>query len=567
MRPAAAREGGPLNSFLQSLKNLGTTRLMAIVGGGVVVLAFMIYLVARMSSPQMELLYGGLDLADANGIVSRLEAQKIPFELRRDGTEVWVPANRKLELRVKMAEQQLPSGGSVSTGYELFDKGDVLGSTSFVQNVNLLRALEGELARTIRSIDKVKMVRVHLVMPKREAFSRDEQEPSASVVIKTEGNYRLSPQQVQAVQHLVAAAVPKLKPSRISIVDDRGTLLARGTDDPQTVMAQTAQDLKLNTEQRLQRTIEQLLERSVGVGRVRAEVSVEMDMDRVATTNETYNPDGQVVRSQVTVEETEETNDAESSSISVSRNLPDAGANSPGARSQSRQNRTQETVNYEISKIVRNQIKEMGSVKRITAAVLVDGRYGPPAEGTKKLTYIPRDSAEMEQLNALVRTAIGYEPNRGDQVEVTNMPFVGNDEPEPDMSGEQLFGMDRDFIERVASSLGLSIVAILFLLLVLRPLVGRAIDSMSASPAAVDGRRLLSDHGGMAPALLGPGGAPPVPAPDMLSEEMDTVDELIDIDKVEGRVKASSIRKISEIVEKHPEEALSIIRSWMYSDA
>ncbi|HVI52172.1 MAG TPA: flagellar basal-body MS-ring/collar protein FliF [Candidatus Sulfotelmatobacter sp.] len=553
-----------MNSFLQSLKNLGTMRLTVIAGGGVAVLAFFIYVMARMSTPPMEMLYGGLELADANAIVTKLQTDKVPYELRRDGTEIWVAADRKLDLRVKMAEQQLPSGGSVSTGYEVFDKGDVLGSTSFIQNVNLLRAMEGELARTIHAIDGVKTARVHLVMPKREAFSRETQEPSASIVLKMENGRRLNKQQVQAIQHLVAAAVPKLKPNMISVVDDKGTLLARGTDDAQS-MAETAEDNRRNTQERLQRTIEDLLERSVGPDKVRAEVSVEMDYDRISTTQETYDPDSKVVRSTVTTEENQQTTDSENSSVSVQQNLPDAGGNNAGAKSQSKQSRTQTTENYEISKVVKNQIKEMGTIKRITAAVLVDGRYGPPAEGQKKLTYQPRDEKELEQIASLVRTAIGYDANRGDQVEVTSMAFAGHDEPEPDGSENKLFGMDRDFVEKIASNLGLSVVAILFLLLVLRPLVSRAVESMAAGPAGADGRRMLADHG-VTPPLLAAGG-PPAPAPGLLSEELDTVDELIDIDKVEGRVKASSLRKIGEIVEKHPEEALSIIRAWMYSDA
>ncbi len=538
-------------------------RLTAIAGGGVAVLAFIIYVMARMSSPPMEMLYGGLDLQDANMIVNKLQTDKVPYELRHEGSEVWVPRDRKLDLRVKMAEQQLPSGGSVATGYEIFDKGDMLGSTSFMQNINLVRAMEGELARTIHAIDRVKSARVHLVLPKREMFSREVQDPSASIVLKMDGNARLSKQQVQAIQHLVAAAVPKLKPSRISIVDDKGTLLARGADDDRQAAAENADELKLNTEQRLQRTIEDLLERSIGPDRVRAEVSVELDLDRVATTQETYDPDSKVVRSQVTVEEGEQTQDAESNAVSVQQNLPDAGANNAGAKSQSKQNRTQETTNYEISKTTKNLVKELGTVKRITAAVLVDGRYAPPtAEGQKKLVYQPRSEQEMDQLAALVRNAIGYDANRGDQVEVTNMPFAGHDEPEPDGTENKLFGFDRDFVEKVASNLGLSVVAILFLLLVLRPLVSRAVESMAAQ--GMSDRRMLTEGAG--PPLLGPGAMPPAPAAGMLADEMETVDELIDIDKVEGRVKASSIRKIGEIVEKHPEEALGIIRGWMYSD-
>ena len=556
-----------MNAFLQSLKNLGTTRLTAIAGAGVAVLAFFIYLMARMSTPPMELLYGGLELSDANQIVTKLQTEKVPYELRREGSEIWVPRDKKLDLRVKMAEQQLPSGGSVSTGYEVFDKNDVLGSTAFMQNINLLRATEGELARTIHAIDGIKSARVHLVMPKREAFTRDMQEPSASIVLKMDGNRRLSKQQVQAIQHLVAAAVPKLKPQRISIVDDKGTLLARGSEDDQQAMAENADEIRLTAEQRLQRTVEDLLERSMGPDKVRAEVSVDMDFDHSTSTQETYDPESKVVRSQVTVEEGSQTQDAENSTVSVTQNLPDAGANNnPGARSQSKQNRTQETVNYEISKTVTNHIKELGAIKRLTVAVLVDGRYGPPAEGQKKLTYQPRDEKEMEQIASLVRSAVGYDANRGDQVEVINMPFAGHDEPESEASDNKLFGFDRDTVEKIASNLGLSVVAILFVLLVLRPLVSRAVESMAAQPATADGRRLLADQS-VTPPLLAAGGAPPVPAPGMLPEELDTVDELIDIDKVEGRVKASSIRKIGEIVEKHPEEALSIIRAWMYSDA
>jgi flagellar M-ring protein FliF len=295
---------------------------------------------------------------------------------------------------------------------------------------------------------------------------------------------------------------------------------------------------------------------------VRAEVSVEMDLDRISTTQESFDPDSKVERSHVTVEEGEQTQDLENSSVSVQQNLPDAGANNAGAKSQSKQNRTQETVNYEISKTTRNQIKEMGNIKRITAAVLVDGRYGPAGEGQKTLTYIPRDEKEMEQITTLVRNAVGYDANRGDQIEVTNMAFAGHDQPEADINADKLFGLDKDLVEKIASNLGLSLVAILFLLLVLRPLVSRAVESLAAQAAAADSR-MMGAAGGQA--LLGAAG-PPAPSLGMLPEELESVDELIDIDKVEGRVKASSIRKIGEIVDKHPEEALSIIRNWMYTE-
>jgi flagellar M-ring protein FliF len=202
----------------------------------------------------------------------------------------------------------------------------------------------------------------------------------------------------------------------------------------------------------------------------------------------------------------------------------------------------------------------MGEIRRISAAVMVDGTYGPAAQGQTKLTYQPLDQKQLDQIAALVKSAIGFDTKRGDQVEVTNMEFAGHDQPDTSAVDQKILGFDREFVEKIASNLGLSILAILFLLLVLRPLVSRAVEAMAAQ--AAEGRRLVGEAGG--PGLLTAG--PPVPGAGMLPEDVESVDELIDIDKVEGRVKASSIRKIGEIVDKHPEEALSIIRAWMYQE-
>ena len=543
-------------------------RLAAIAGVGVSILGFFIYLMSRVAAPQMELLYGDLDLGDSKTIVEKLQSEHIPFEIRKDGTEIWVPNDKKNEMRVKMAEQAIPSGGRVA-GYELFDKQDALGTTSFQQNINYVRALEGELSRTIRSIDKVKIARVHLVLPQREAFARETAEPSASVILKMSGNQRLQKGQVLAIQHLVAAAVPKMKPGRISIVDDKGTLLAKGFDNDQQVAAENGEEMRLGTEQRLAKTIEDMLERTLGPGRVRAEVAVEMDLSRAVTTEETFDPDSKVVRSQVTVNENESNSEGEPPAVSVTQNLPDPNASNSGSngRSASKSNKSQETINYEITKKTKNTVRELGEIRKISAAVLVDGVYETGTDGKK--TYRERTPKEKEQIAALVKSAIGFTKNsdREDQVTVESMQFAGGEEAyQAETPGDFIFGMRRDFVEKIASNLGLSIVAILFLLLVLRPLIGRAIESMQAGPVGPDGRRLLTGEGGMVPQLAGPGAAP-MPAPALGGEEEVIADELIDIDKVEGRVKASSIRKIGEIVDKHPEEALSILRTWMYQES
>ncbi len=552
-----------MNAFLQMLKGLGPMRLAAIAGVGVSILGFFIYLMSRVAAPQMELLYGDLALSDSKAIVTKLQADKVPYEIRKDGTEIWVPKDKKDEMRVDMAGDAIPSEGRIA-GFELFDKQDALGTTSFQQNVNYLRAMEGELARTIRSIDKVQAARVQLVLPQREAFSREETEPSASVLLKMKGGARLSHGQVVAIQNLIAAAVPKMKTSRISIIDDKGTLLSRGFNSDQDYAAETAQEMKLANENRLARTIEDLLERSLGPGRVRAEVTVDMDMSKAVTTEEVYDPDSKVVRSEVTNNENQSSTEGQTP-VSVTHNLPDPNAGSSGTKSSEKTTKDQDTVNYEINKTTKNIVREVGDIRKISAAVLVDGDYDVGADGKK--VYRPRTAKELAQIEALVKSAIGFtnSDERHDQVTVESMQFAGGEEQyQAEEPGEFIFGMRRDFVEKVASNLGLSVVAILFLLLVLRPLISRAIESMQAGPVGPDGRRLLTAEGAMMPQLAGPA---PLPAPALGGEEEVIADELIDIDKVEGRVKASSIRKIGEIVEKHPEEALSILRTWLYQES
>ncbi len=521
-------------------------------------IGFIIFVAARVSTPQLELLYGDIEPGDSGRLIQKLEAQKVPYEVRGNGQQIFVPGDQVAKLRLQLAELALPSSG-VSVGYEIFDKQDPLGSTSFMQNLNLVRALEGELGRTIRSVSGVRAARVHLVMPRREVFSRDMQEPSASIALKMSGG-RLNKQQVSAIQHLVAAAVPKLQPSRISIVDDRGTLLSRGFESDKELMNVTAEEMRLAYEQRLARQIEDLLEKTVGPGKVRTEIRAEMDFDRLVVNEERFDPDSQVVRSTRTITEALQGQDSESLPVTVGQNLPDANATTAGAtKTSNKENRNDELVNYEISKKVTNQVRETGVVKRLSVAVLVDGVYTGEV-GNR--TYNTRKQEEMEQLTTLVRSAIGYDNKRGDAVEVVNMRFAGAEEPEPEKPITFLFGLEKSDLMKIAEILVLSVVAILVILLVVRPLVTRAFESMPAAGEA--GRRLLEPGG--SPALAGPGAMPQMAPGVPMDEEMESLDELIDIDKVEGRVKASSIKKIGEIIEKHPEEALAILRTWMYQE-
>jgi flagellar M-ring protein FliF len=542
------------------MRALGPARLAAIAGVAVALIGLVIFFATRFASPDYALLYSGLEQAEAQAIVQSLEDQNIPYQLAANGSEIRVPAENRDRMRLQTAE--LAVGGRASVGYEVFDNTSALGSTNFIQNVNLVRALEGELARTIQSIDDVRHARVHLVLPKREVFSRETNEPSASVIVATtQGG--LDAGQVVAIQNLVAAAVPKMTTQRVSIVDQHGAMLTRGMDEDGTLAAMTQDEMRRAEEQRLARSIEALLGRTLGPGSVRAEVHAQMNFDRVVTNEELYDPETQVARSTVTVEENANSQDRAPTPVTVGQNLPEGQFDqTEGATASTNETRTEETVNYEISRTVTNRVRERGMIDRLSVAVLVDGARptGPDGEPT----YEARTEQEMENITALVQSAIGYDVQRGDQLSVINMRFADLDDMFAQEEPWMFMGFTKDEIMRMAEGLGVAIVAILVILLVVRPLVTKAFESL---PSGADGGAtgLLSAEAAGAPQLPGPVTAP-VPI-GLGEDDMEPMDELIDIEKVEGRVKASSLRKIGEIVDKHPDEALSIIRNWLYQES
>jgi flagellar M-ring protein FliF len=541
---------------------LGPVRLATIAGVTVALAAVFTWLIVASGKPDLALLYGDLDPTDAGRVVQQLDAAKVPHRLAPDGSAVFVPKDQVARLRVTLAEQGLPAGGSI--GYEIFDRTDALGSTNFLQNVNLVRALEGELARTMRSVAQVKAARVHLVVPRRDLFSRERQEPSASVLLQMRGTSRLSPAQVSAVQHLIASAVPGLATARISIVDGQGTLLSgTNADDAEGGLDGPADARRRGLESRLARTIDQLLERTVGAGKVRAEVSADMDFDRINSSEEIFNPDGQVVRSTQTVDERSASADREADTpVGVAPNLPDPNAQAAGAASSnSSEQRNEETINYEISKKVINHVREAGTIRRLSVAVLVDGTYVTAADGSR--TYQPRPAEELEQLASLVRNAVGFSKERGDTVEVVNMRFADLDLPD-DAAEAPLFGLDRSDLLRLAQFLVLFIFAVLVLVLVVRPLVVRSVAALPAASAAAPAQIAAGEA---LPALAAPGTTlPAVAGGERRPEAAESLDDMISVHNIEGQLKASTLKRFGDIVDKHPEESLAIVRSWLHTE-
>ena len=568
-----------MSRLFQLLASFGTARLIAMAAVTAGLIAFFLFVTMRLTEPQMSLLYGDLDIADSGRIVEHLQALNVPYKIADGGRTILAPADRVNELRVTLAGEGL--GGSI-VGYEIFDRSEGLGTTSFVQNINRLRAIEGELARTIREIRSIEGARVHIVLPERALFAREEHKPSASIILRTKGG--LSQSQVAAIQYLVASAVPDLSPQNISIVDQNGTLLARsgaGSDDASGVIMSSLDDKRRQLEDYYRSRVEALLAKTVGPGHVRAQVAVELDMTAVTTNQETYDPDSQVARSTRTIEETSsEGGDAAEGTVSVANNLPDAGGSNAGGGSVvSQTQKTEETTNYEISRTVRTEVKERGEIERLTVAVVVDGTYSEAADGTR--TYQPRSKEELEQMATLVRSAIGYDADRGDVVEVANMRFA---EPELPDTGEgeafSLFGLNKSDLYALAEMALLGIVSIFVLLLVVRPLVNRLIAAIpEAAPA---GAAQLAGPQAQA-ALAGPA----VEVPPEIEEaaargDPQAIEALnqarasavpatrpesdINLNQVDSELKESSVKKVGEIVRNHPEEAAAIIRSWLYAE-
>lgn len=553
--PATADTALPGSRALAVLRTLGPARLLALGATGIGLLAFFAFLVLRLAEPEYTLLYGSLEFEDSAEITRRLEGLGVPFRLLDDGSAILVPTDRALRLRMTLAEEGLPRGGTV--GNEIFDQLSALGTTNFLANVNLRRALEGELARTIASLADVGAARVHLVLPRRELFRRDQVEPSASITLRMRGSRRLDRRQVQAVQHLAAAAVPGLRPERITLVDDQGTLLARGGEaDPDRAVPSQMEEFREAYEARLEHSIEQLLERSLGAGRVDAEVSAELDFDRVTLTEETFDPDGQVVRSTQTVEE--ETDAAErddDDAVTVGNNLPNLGADAAAAARTSSEStvRTEETVNYEISRTLRNHVQMGGRVRRLSVAVLVDGRRVPGEGG--ELTYQPLDDEELAEIASLVRSAIGFDQERGDSVEVRSMAFTSPPPEAFDEAGPWLDLTKHDLM-RLVEILVLGAIGLLLILLVVRPAMRRLLPS-SPVPALSGDRAPALPAGIASPALAAPVGQPEN------AKEPDPDAPRVDIAQVQGRVRADLIKQVRDAIDQAPEDTAAIVRGWL----
>ncbi len=544
-----------------TMKGLGKANTGLMLTAAMLVIVGFIIIALRSSTSSFSPLYTGLALEDSSKIIAELEKSNTPYELLANGSEIMVPSDRVLRMRMSMAEQGLPSGGSV-VGYEIFDKSESFGSSNAVFSINVLRALEGELSRTIGSLTDVDTARVHLVMPKHELFTRERDKPSASVTVKMRGGKSLEHGEVTAITHLVSSAVPGLDVSKVTVVDSHGRLLARGDGQGSDMAAGNSQEFRTAYEKKTQQSLEDLVEKVIGVGKVRAQVAADMDFDRLVTNSEKYDPEGQVVRSTQSNSERESSQEKNGKeNVSVANNLPPP-ASAPGDNGGSTHSNehTDETTNYEISKTTLNHVTEGGKINKLSVAILVDGTY---ADDNK--TYTPRTDDELKQLRTLIASAVGYDEKRGDKLEVVNMRFT---QESFNVGSESLFERFKLEAQSIIQTLIIAIVAILAILLVLRPAVVQMIKQSEAVSTRISNELAALGNagagagrlsGGGDGTLMGAGSSGLLPGGSSGGDN----DMLIDVANIKGGMKSSSMRKVNEIVEKYPEETMAVLRNWI----
>ena len=545
-----------MNNFVAALQRFGIGRLAAILGIGIGVAAALIALTMNLGEPKA-LLYSNLDLKEAGSITTALDQAGVKYEVKGDGSTIMVSRDQVASTRLMLSSKGLPTSGSV--GYEIFDEANALGQTDFVQQLNRQRALEGELARTIQSLDGVTSARVHLVLPKRQLFEEEAEQPSAAVTIGV-GGRAPSADQVQAIQNLVSSAVPNLKPGRVTVVDQHAKTLSAGEDG---FGAQAADGRRSDVEQRIAKTVTKLVEGVVGPGKARVNVTADLNLARVTVQQETFDPDGQVVRSETTNEETSRENQPDANgAVSASANIPGGVGANGEAMNQSASGRTESTTNYEISKTVRTEVQEPGDMKRLSVAVAVDGVTAAGQDG-KPGAYTPRSAEEMQRIEQLIRTAVGFNADRGDQVTVVNVRFPQADAEGGVETANPLMGFDKNDIMRAVELGILGLVAVLLIFFVVRPML-KPSKGGAGMPALAGGApvtRLVTTADGQPLQIqVDPATGQPLALPGPGNE----LEQRIDIARIEGQVKASSVKRVSEFVETHPEESVSLLRSWLH---
>lgn len=562
-----------MQDLINNLKALGQRRLMILGGVALGVVLALVLGIAAVSQREFAPLYTNLSVSASTSIETTLAGAGFETRMSEDGSSVSVPRADLARARMALAEAGLPIEGD--PGWELFDENSGLAMNSFMQKVNRLRAMEGELARSIQTMDGVQSARVHLVLPEREAFSRERPEPRASVIVRPLPGRTITRKQAVSIRNLIASSVAELELGRVTVLSASGeTILAEAADgDGQA----TLQSARSGIEDRLAQQIQNILTARVGAGNARVKVNVDLSTAREVIVEQTYNPDQQVVRS--TDSRAEQRAGSEGGgNVGVENNIPAALAD-PNAGSSSSQSKSGESVQYEIGNTRREVVREAGEVQRISVAVLINGIY--TVDGSD-VTYSERSPQELERLTELVKTAVGYDARRGDSISVDSLRFMDYSMEVGDPVKESLGQQISDNIVSILRGVLALIIVALVMILGVRPLLRQlnqrntpelaGADGSAAALAGPEGAALAAEPGTPALSLARKAEAPSFEVAEGQTSVFDPEadegpHEYIEAMGVRGSLIKARVEAIQALAEEKPEEVLRVLRSWLVAEA
>ncbi len=521
-----------LKEFMTNLSNLPTPKKIMVIGLVGIAVAGFFFIILALQKPSYILLYSGLSAEDASAIVEELKKEQVPFQLSVDGGSVMVPADKVYEVRMTLAGKGLPQSG---VGFEIFDNVNI-GTTEFVQKMNFQRAIQGELARTISQLDQIERSRVHITIPEDSIFIEDQKQATASVFLKLKPGVKLHPRQVKGITYLIAGAVEGLSAENVTIMDTAGRLLSSPSGEGGAVgLSSTQMEVQHNMEKGLENRIETMLEKVIGRDKVIARVNATLNFQQVQKTEELYDPNVTVVRSEQTSKEKSSGQSGSPAGVpGVASNVPGAGGGATVTGNAKKFQRQNETINYEINKVTRHVVEPMGTIKKLSVALLVDGTY-KTEEGSEERTYVPRTPEEITKYETLVKGIVGFDEERGDRIHVENIPMdTGLDESW--FEGAESGGMISPMVIVIIRYLLVALFGVLFLLFFIKPLM-----------------KSLTEGGG-----IGGGQGYPATVAELESALNGTVlSGLSDAKKHEVK---DEVRKL---LKENPALATSIVRNWL----
>ena len=536
-----------VNALAAIWAKMSPLQRIASVGGAVGLLAAVIGLSIWLSRPEYRVLYSNLGPEDASVVIKTLQGDKVAYRITDNGATIMVPQEVVYDQRIKIAGE----GGLVGQGigFEIFDKVKV-GQTDFVQKINYSRALQGELARTISQFPSVESARVHLVIPRRSLFVEERQSPSASVVLKlTRANVKIDQKEINAILNMMLMSVEGLDRAHVSITDTSGKVLYQPEEDSLAGITTTQMEYRQTVQRNLERRIEEMLQPLFGSGRVIAKVNADMDFSQKTIRRELFDPEKTAVRSEYRQEESQQ------GRANLEAGAPDVnfrGDGITGSVSDQTGTRESRTTNYEINKEEQQIVSNVGELRRLTVAVLIDGTY-VKTDGT--WTFMPRKSEELERVRQLVHNAVGLDTARGDALEVSSAPFTDSEPPKDPNFADML----ADYAERLGKPLLNALLAFLFLMLIVRPVVlalirpkveaGEMVEGLEGLPAAEEQLALY----------------------EALEEAARTEDESAlgggdDEDDMMFKDIEALKAHIFSLSDNHMEQVVSLVRGWMKRD-